>query len=129
MHNRTDKDPSIDIMADIRRFFDRSLTIAAGAGIPSKRIILDPGIGFAKTSQQNIDAIRRLSELADYALPILVGASRKAFLGSTSDGSEASLIGSIGVNLAAAGNGASLFRVHEVAAHAIAFKAFEALRA
>ena len=129
MHNRADKDPNIDIMADIRRFFDRSLTIAAGAGIPHNRIILDPGIGFAKTSQQNIDAIKRLSELRDYALPILVGASRKAFLGSTSGGSEASLIGSIGVNLAAAGNGASLFRVHEVAAHAIAFKAYEALRA
>jgi dihydropteroate synthase len=129
MHNRADKDPSIDIVADIRRFFDRSLKLAANAGIPRHRIILDPGVGFAKTSQQNINAIRRLSELSDYALPILVGASRKGFLGSTSDGSEASLVGTIGVNLAAAGNGASLFRVHDVAPHVIAFKAFQAVRA
>jgi dihydropteroate synthase len=128
MHNRADKDPSIDIMADIRRFFDRSLKLAADAGIPSGRIMLDPGIGFAKTSQQNIDAIRRLSEIRDYGLPILIGVSRKAFLGSTSDGSEASLVGTIAVSLAAAANGASLFRVHDVAPHAVAFRAFQAVR-
>jgi dihydropteroate synthase len=129
MHNRTDKDPDIDILADMRGFFDRSLKLAADAGIPGDRIILDPGIGFAKTSQQNIDAIRRLSELRDYALPILIGASRKAFLGSASDGSEASLVGTIAVSLAAASNGASLFRVHDVAEHVTAFKAFQAVRA
>jgi dihydropteroate synthase len=128
MHNRADKDPSIDIMADIRRFFDRSLKLAADAGILSGRIMLDPGIGFAKTSQQNIDAIRRLSEIRDYGLPILIGVSRKAFLGSTSDGSEASLVGTIAVGLAAAANGASLFRVHDIAPHAIAFRAFQAVR-
>lgn len=128
MHNRADKDPSIDIMADIRRFFDRSLKLAADAGILSGRIMLDPGIGFAKTSQQNIDAIRRLSEIRDYGLPILIGVSRKAFLGSTSDGSEASLVGTIAVSLAAAANGASLFRVHDVAPHAVAFRAFQAVR-
>ena len=129
MHNRADKDPSTDVMADIRRFFDRSLKLAADAGIPNGHIMLDPGIGFAKTSQQNIDAIRRLSKIRDYGLPILIGVSRKAFLGSTSDGSEASLVGTIAVNLAAAGNGASLFRVHDVAPHVIAFKAFQAVRA
>jgi dihydropteroate synthase len=127
MHNRAEKDPSIDIVADMRRFFDRSLKLAADAEIPSNRIMLDPGIGFAKTSQQNIDAIRRLSELRDYGLPILIGVSRKAFLGSTSDGSEASLVGTIGISLAAAANGAVLFRVHDVAAHATAFKAFQAV--
>ncbi len=129
MHNRSDRDPSIDIMADIRRFFDRSLKLAADAGVPSSRIMLDPGIGFAKTSQQNIDAIRRLSEIRDYGLPILIGASRKAFLGSTSDGREASLVGTIAVSLAAAANGASLFRVHDVAPHVTAFKAFQAVHA
>jgi dihydropteroate synthase len=129
MHNRADKDPSIDIMADIRRFFDRSLKLAADAGIPSDHIMLDPGIGFAKTSQQNIEAIRGLPEIRDYGLPILIGASRKAFLGSTSDGSEASLVGTIAISLAAAANGASLFRVHDVAAHVTAFRAFQAVRA
>jgi dihydropteroate synthase len=129
MHNRAEKDPSVDILADMRRFFERSLKLAADAGIPNEHIILDPGIGFAKTSQQNIDAIRGLPDIRDYGLPILVGASRKAFLGSTSDGSEASLIGTIAITLAAAANGASLFRVHDVAAHVTAFKAFDAVRA
>jgi hypothetical protein len=57
MHNRAEKDASIDIVSDIRRFFDRSLALAEGAGIPRDRIVLDPGIGFAKTSHQNRDAI------------------------------------------------------------------------
>jgi dihydropteroate synthase len=129
MHNRAEKDASVDILADMRRFFERSLKLAADAGIPSDHIILDPGIGFAKTSQQNIDAIRRLPEIRDYGLPILIGASRKAFLGSTSDGGEASLVGTIAISLAAAVNGASLFRVHDVAAHVTAFRAFQAVRA
>ena len=129
MYNRVDKDASIDILADMRGFFERSLKLAADAEIPQDHLILDPGIGFAKTSQQNVDAIRRLSEIRDYRLPILIGASRKAFLGSTSDGSEASLIGTIAVSLAAAANGASLFRVHDVGAHVTAFKAFHAVHA
>ncbi|MGA8396264.1 MAG: dihydropteroate synthase [Pseudolabrys sp.] len=89
MHNRAEKDKNLDIIADIRRFFERSLSIAARAGIPKQRTILDVGIGFAKTSRQNRDAIVRLSELNDYGLPIMVGASRKRFLGSlTGDGVE-----------------------------------------
>ena len=82
MHNRTEKDEALDIMSDIRRFFDRSLALAVRAGIPPKRIILDPGIGFGKTARQNIEAIARLGELRDYGRPIMVGVSRKAFLGS-----------------------------------------------
>src|SRR5262249_12409702 len=118
MHNRADKDETIDIVADIRRFFDASLRVAAKAGIPKDRVILDPGIGFAKTSRQNRDAIARLGELTDYGLPILVGASRKAFLGSLmEDRAEASLSGTIAANLAAAAAGATIFRVHEVAEH------------
>ena len=60
MHNRAEKDENLDIIADIRRFFERSLSIAARAGIPKQRTILDVGIGFAKTSRQNRDAIVRL---------------------------------------------------------------------
>lgn len=83
MHNRAEKDENLDIIADIRRFFERSLSIAARAGIPKQHTILDVGIGFAKTSRQNRDAILRLRELSDYGLPIMVGASRKRFLGSS----------------------------------------------
>jgi dihydropteroate synthase len=129
MHNRAEKDPSLDILADIRRFFDRSLTLADNAGIHRERIILDPGIGFAKTSHQNRDVVARLGELRNYALPILVGASRKTFLGGLSDGSEGSLFGTIAVNLAAAANGASIFRVHDVAPNRAALGVFYSVRA
>jgi len=127
MHNRAEKDASIDIVSDIRRFFDRSLALADGAGIPRDRIVLDPGIGFAKTSHQNRDAIARLAELKDYALPIMIGASRKTFLGGLNDGSEGSLLGTIAVNLTAAANGASIFRVHDVAANRAALNVFHAI--
>ncbi|MFL5100089.1 MAG: dihydropteroate synthase [Xanthobacteraceae bacterium] len=129
MHNRAEKDEGIDIVAELRRFFDASLRLADRAGIPRDRIILDPGIGFGKTSRQNRDAIARLPELKDYGLPIMVGVSRKAFLGSLMDDrAEASLSGTIAANLAAAAAGATIFRVHEVAEHVAALKVFHAIR-
>jgi dihydropteroate synthase len=129
MHNRAEKDRDIDIIDDMRRFFDHSLALAAKAGIPAERIILDPGIGFAKTSRQNVDALRRLAELKDYGRPFMVGASRKKFLGSSfGDGSEGERGGTIGAVLAAAACGASLFRVHDVADHVAALKVFQTIR-
>jgi dihydropteroate synthase len=128
MHNRAEKDETIDIIADIRHFFDRSLALAARAGVLPRRIILDPGIGFGKTSQQNRDCITRLGALSDYGLPLLVGASRKRFLGSlTGDGSEATLAGTVSASLAAIAAGASIIRVHDVAEHVAAVKVFGAL--
>jgi dihydropteroate synthase len=129
-HNREEKDPAIDIMADMRRFFDRSLAMAEKAGIRRELIILDPGVGFAKTAQQNLTALGGIGKLADYGLPVLVGASRKRFLGAlTGDGIEGALVGSIAVNLAAAAAGAAIFRVHDVADHVAALKLFARLRA
>ncbi len=129
MHNRTEKDERADILADMRRFFDRSLALAAKAGIPKHVIILDPGIGFGKTSRQNVEAVARIPDLKDYGLPILVGASRKAFLGSlTGDGIEATLIGPVAANLGAAAAGASIFRVHDVAEHVAALRIFHSMR-
>ena len=128
MHNRAEKDSAIDIMADIRRFFAQSLTRAEKAGIPRTRIILDPGIAFAKTARQNVEVIVRLGELLDFGCPILVGASRKAFLGSLVEGGiEGTLIGTIAASLAAFAAGASLFRVHDVAEHVAALKVFHAI--
>jgi dihydropteroate synthase len=129
MHNREEKDRALDIVADMRRFFDRSLALAARAQVPEERIILDPGIGFAKTSRQNIEAVRRLGELRDYGRPILVGVSRKKFLGRwIGNGVEGELAGTIAACLAAAAAGASLFRVHDVAAHVAALQVFHAIR-
>ena len=129
MHNRIEKDENLDIIADIRRFFERSLSIATRAGIPKQRTILDVGIGFAKTSRQNRDAIVRLSELSDYGLPIMVGASRKRFLGSlTGDGVEGTLVGSLATSLSAIGAGAAILRVHDVKEHAAALRVLQAMR-
>jgi dihydropteroate synthase len=127
-HNRTNTDKTLDIIGDIRCFFERSLAIAQLAGIPYRHIILDPGIGFAKSSRQNRDVIARLGELKDYRLPILVGASRKRFLGKlTGDGVEGTLIGTLTVSLVAIAAGADIVRVHDVAEHAAALKVFTAL--
>ena len=129
MHNREEKDESVDIISDIRRFFDRSLAIAAHAGIPKHRTILDVGIGFAKSSRQNREAILRLAELKDYGLPIMVGASRKKFLGSLSgDGIEGTLAGTLAASLAAIAAGAAIVRVHDVAEHAAALRVFQIVR-
>jgi dihydropteroate synthase len=129
MHNRAEKDETVDIVADIRRFFDRALALAMRAGIAREHVILDPGIAFAKTSRQNREVLTRLAELKDYGLPLMVGVSRKGFLGSLSAGSpEATLAGTIAANLAAAAAGAALFRVHDVAEHVQALRVFHTIR-
>ncbi len=123
------KDAAIDILADIRRFFDRSLALAQAAGIPRGRIILDPGVGFGKTSRQNVEAVARIGELRDYGLPVLIGVSRKSFLGSLVEvGVDARLVATVAANLAAAASGAAIFRVHDVAEHVAAFKVFDTIR-
>jgi dihydropteroate synthase len=130
MHNRTQRDAAIDIVADIHRFFDRSLALAAAAGIAREHIILDPGVGFGKTSRQNVEAVARIGELRDYGLPVLIGVSRKSFLGSLVEvGVEERLIATVAANLAAWTCGAAIFRVHDVAEHVAAFKVFDTIRA
>jgi dihydropteroate synthase len=130
MHNRAQRDAAIDILADIRRFFDRSLALADAAGIPRNRTILDPGVGFGKTSRQNVEAVARIGELRDYGLPVLVGVSRKSFLGSLVEvGVDERLIATLAANLAAAASGAAIFRVHDVAEHVAALKVFGTIRA
>jgi len=129
MHNRPQRDAAIDILSDIRRFFDRSLALAEAAGIPRARIILDPGVGFGKTSRQNVEAVARIGELRDYGLPVLIGVSRKSFLGSLAEvGIEGRLIGPMRPNPRAAASGAGTFRVHDVAEHVAAFKVFDTIR-
>jgi dihydropteroate synthase len=129
MHNRDHTDETLDIIGDIRGYFARSLKIAEAAGIPRAHILLDPGIGFAKSSRQNCEAVARLSELTDWGLPLLIGASRKGFLGSLgTQGAERTLVGTLAANLAAAASGASVFRVHDVAEHVTALSVFHTIR-
>lgn len=115
MHNRDSADAGIDIMQDIAAFFARSLDIAAQAGIPQSRIVLDPGIGFGKTPEQSMTVLARLDQLRGFGLPLLVGASRKRFI-STVVASEPDqrLGGSIAAHLLAAKAGARIIRTHDV---------------
>jgi dihydropteroate synthase len=115
MHNRDRADASIDIMKDIAAFFTRSLDIAGRAGIAPDRIVLDPGIGFGKTSEQSITVLARLEELRVFGLPLLVGASRKSFISSvTPSEPQQRLGGSIAAHLIAARGGARIIRTHDV---------------
>jgi dihydropteroate synthase len=128
MHNRDTVDPDLDIIADMRRFFDHSLYLADAAGIPRAHLILDPGIGFGKSRAQNFTALANLAVLKDYGLPILIGVSRKSLLAEAgAPPIDNGVIRTLAANLAAAANGASLFRVHDVAEHVAAFKVFDAI--
>ena len=130
MHNRHERDASLDIVDDMRRFFARSLGIARAAGIPETRLILDPGIGFGKTPAQQTAALAGVDVLVrEFGCPILVGVSRKSFLGPLmGETHDNRLVGTIAANLAARAAGATLFRVHDVAEHVAAFRVFGAIR-
>jgi dihydropteroate synthase len=130
MHNRETADSEIDIVSDMRRFFERSLEIARRAGVSQGHIALDPGIGFGKSRQQNYDALRATPELLSLGFPLLIGVSRKSVFKGLPDGLlEGRLVGTLAANLVAAGAGAQIFRVHDVAEHRAAFEVFSALRA
>jgi dihydropteroate synthase len=116
MHNRDAADPRIDIVADVTAFFERSLVIAARAGIALERIVLDPGIGFGKTPEQSLICIARLDAWRGFGLPLLVGASRKRFIHSIVPSEPAERLGgSLAAHLLAVENGAAIIRVHDVA--------------
>lgn len=130
MHNRESADSSIDIMADVKAFFSRSLEIAARAGIAQRCIVLDPGIGFGKTAEQSIAMIARLEELREFGLPLLMGLSRKRFIDSVSPSKPGERIGgSIAGNVLAVLNGADIVRVHDVAETVQALRVTAAIRA
>ncbi|MBD3883459.1 dihydropteroate synthase [Phormidium tenue FACHB-886] len=106
-----------DLMSDIREFLARRVEAAIAAGIAADRIILDPGIGFAKTFDQNLEILRRLSELHQLGCPILVGASRKRFIGHllNQPDPQARVWGTAAACCAAIAAKADILRVHDVA--------------
>jgi dihydropteroate synthase len=128
MHNRETADPQIDIMADVRAFFVRSLAIADQAGIARDRIVLDPGIGFGKTPKQSLIVLARFGELKSFGLPLMIGASRKRFIDKVSPAPpDKRLGGSLAAHLAAVENGAVIVRTHDVAETVQAFKVAAAI--
>jgi dihydropteroate synthase len=113
-----------DVVDDVKAFLEERLEFAVRAGVGEERIMLDPGIGFGKTVAHNLELIDRLGELAALGRPLVVGTSRKSFLGRlAADGAgEAEpaavsrrLPGTIATNVLALERGASVFRVHDVA--------------
>jgi dihydropteroate synthase len=130
MHNRDVAEARIDIMADIAAFFERSLGIAARAGIARDLIVLDPGIGFGKTAEQSMTAIARLDRLKTFGLPLLVGASRKRLINAVVPAPpDQRLGGSIAAHILAAERGATIIRAHDVAATVQALRVMAAIEA
>jgi dihydropteroate synthase len=130
MHNRETIDPAIDIVADMLRFFERSLAIARAAGIPDADIVLDPGVGFGKSWEQHLDALRRIPEIKALGFPLLVGVSRKSLLGRLHDRETKPadrLYGSLSAHALAATLGAGIVRVHDVGAHVDAMRVVDAV--
>ncbi|MDR7037246.1 dihydropteroate synthase [Methylobacterium sp. BE186] len=130
MHNRETIDASLDIVDDMRLFFERSLAIARRAGIPDADIVLDPGIGFGKSWEQHLEALRRLPEIRALGFPLLVGVSRKSLLGRLHDRETRPvdrLHGSIAAHVLAGTLGADIVRVHDVAAHIDAMRVVDAV--
>jgi dihydropteroate synthase len=116
MHNRDAADTAIDIVDDVTAFFERSLDIAARAGIARERIVLDPGIGFGKTPEQSMICIARLDAWRGFGAPLLVGASRKRFIHTITPSDPMNRLGgSLAAHLLAVENGAAIVRVHDVA--------------
>jgi dihydropteroate synthase len=106
-----------DVVADVKAFLEERLAFAVREGVAEERIWLDPGIGFGKTAEHNLELLRRLPELVALGRPVLVGTSRKSFLGRLT-GREVGdrLPGTIATNVLALAAGARGFRVHDVAA-------------
>jgi dihydropteroate synthase len=104
-----------DVVLETRRFLEDAMERAVRAGVAESRIILDPGLGFAKTAEQNLEILRRLPEYLTTGRPILVGASRKSFLGRHDAPDSADrLEGTLATSVIAVLGGASLLRVHDV---------------
>ena len=108
-----------DVVRDVSAFLLARAEMAMAAGIPREQIALDPGLGFGKSVLQNYELLARTSELVALGFPVLVGASRKSFLGAVTgrEDPEQRIIGSVVAAVAAYGGGARIVRAHDVGAH------------
>jgi dihydropteroate synthase len=119
-----------DVVREVRDFLAARAEHAVAAGVEPQNIILDPGIGFGKTLEHNLELLRRLAELAELGFPVLVGASRKSFIGRITGVEEAKerVSGTVAANVMAYERGATFFRVHDVRANREALAVAHAVR-
>jgi len=104
-----------DVVDDVARFLSERLAFAVSAGVAEERILLDPGIGFGKTLEHNLELLRRLDRIVALGRPVVIGTSRKSFLGRlTGRPVDERLAGTIATNVLAFERGARVFRVHDV---------------
>ena len=106
-----------DLLAEVRRELAEAVERALAAGVDRRQLLVDPGIGFGKTARQNVILLRRLEELGELGLPLVVGASRKSFIARIAGDAppDRRLGGSLAAVAAAARAGAAIVRVHDVA--------------
>lgn len=119
-----------DVVREVRDFLAERAQQAIRAGVELENIILDPGIGFGKTPEHNLKLLKRLDSLVELGFPVLVGVSRKSFLGKItgSEDPKSRLFGTVAANVLAYERGASLFRVHDVRANKEALAVAAAIR-
>jgi len=118
-----------DVIAELLRFFRERLDAACTAGIAPEKVLLDPGLGFGKTLAHNCEILRRLADLTVIGRPLVVGASRKRFLGvlTGEEVPERRVQASVAVGLLALRNGARVLRVHDVAEHKLALRVYHGI--
>jgi dihydropteroate synthase len=105
-----------DVVSEVKAFLEARMAFAMAAGVAEERILLDPGIGFGKTAEHNLELLARLDELAALGRPVVIGTSRKSFLGRVTGRSvDDRLAATIATNVLAYERGARVFRVHDVA--------------
>jgi dihydropteroate synthase len=133
MHWQPDRDQTRPLLDDMADYFATTVTIAAAAGLGADRLILDPGIGFAKSLAENYEALRNLRFLRSddvrihASAPILVGTSRKSLIGKLlGNTAQERLAGTIATNVIGYMNGGHIFRVHDVRAHSDALRVAQA---
>jgi dihydropteroate synthase len=106
-----------DVVSDVKAFLEERLAVAVAAGIPEERVQLDPGIGFGKTLEHNLELLRRLDEIAAIGRPVVLGTSRKSFIGRITGRDVAGRVyGTVATCVLGFERGARVFRVHDVAA-------------
>jgi dihydropteroate synthase len=123
------RDPTYeDVVDDVKAFLSERIGFATSRGVAQERIWIDPGIGFGKTVEHNLELLRRLRELGELGRPIVIGTSRKSFLGKLTGREMEERVGAtIASNVLALVEGASVFRVHDVAAHRQALRVAETI--
>jgi dihydropteroate synthase len=119
-----------DVVDDVKAFLAARFAVAVDTGVAEEKVWLDPGIGFGKTLEHNLELLRRLGELRELGRPLVVGTSRKSFIGKI-DGSEVDdrIGGTIASSVLAAAEGADVLRVHDVAETAQAVAMAKAIMA